>query len=397
MVSADVVIAGGGVAGLLLASALGPKCSAILLEQHNSIPRNKYWLTDISAVQKNPELRSCVDREYDFMDFVSYDGLVATVKGNYCLWDTDRLLNRLEEDARSAGVTILTGPTLYSYLQKRDAIIVRANSNEIKAKLLIDCMGFGSPIVGAKGIAKIKGYYVLHGCEVGVKSDARPIGLDNVLINERPSFFELFPTSKGTAHTAIILPSRIHKPHRSLQTELRFILQKSHYSQQICCVDGPNRKPYFGIVPVGRLRTPALDHILFFGEAGQVNPAASATGLTRMLLVYKELANGIESSLARNALSRRDLFRSIPDYMSRMNRVFQEMLFESLLRFDSDDFRTLVLELRDYPDEIVNDLIFAKFSFGPIKSLRLAGDAILRPRGVVGKHLVKSFSRIMKS
>ena len=83
--------------------------------------------------------------------------------------------------------------------------------------------------------------------------------------------------------------------------------------------------------------------------------------------------------------------------MSRMNRIFQEMLFESLLRFDSDDFRTLVVELRDYPDEIVNDLIFAKFSFGPMKSLRLAGDAILRPRGVVGKHLVKSFSRIMKS
>jgi hypothetical protein len=29
--------------------------------------------------------------------------------------------------------------------------------------------------------------------------------------------------------------------------------------------------------------------------------------------------------------------------------------------------------------------------------LRLAGDAILKPRGVLGKHLVKSFSRIMKS
>jgi flavin-dependent dehydrogenase len=397
MVSADVVIAGGGVAGLLLASALGPKCSVILLEHHDAIPRNKYWLTDISAVQKNPELRSCVDREYEFMDFVAYDGTVATVNGNYCLWDTDRLLSRLEEDMKSAGVTVLTGHTLYSYSQKGDAIIVRANSKEIKAKLLIDCMGFGSPIVGAKGIAKIKGYYVLHGCEVNVTGDVRPIGLDNVLINEQPTFFELFPTSKETAHAAIILPSRVYRPNRSLRTELMFILQKSHYSQQICGVDSPNRQSYFGIVPVGQLRTPALDHILFFGEAGQVNPAASATGLTRMLLVYKELANGIESSLARNALSRRDLLRSIPDYMSRMNRVFQEILFESLLRFDSDDFRSLVVELRDYPDEIVNDLIFAKFSFRPIKSLRLAGDAILKPRGVLGKHLMKSFSRFIKS
>jgi flavin-dependent dehydrogenase len=397
MVSADVVIAGGGVAGLLLASALGPKCSVILLEQHNSIPRNKYWLTDISAVQKNPHLRGCVDREYQFMDFVAYDGLVATISGNYCLWDTERLLSRLEEDARSTGVTLLTGHTLYSYSQQGNAIIVRANSKAIKAKLLIDCMGFGSPIIGAKNVAKIKGYYVLHGCEVGVKNDVRPIGLDNVLINEQPAFFELFPTSKGTAHAAIILPSRAHKPNRSLQTELMFILKKSHYSEQICCVNNPNRRSYFGIVPVGRLRTPALDHILFFGEAGQVNPSASATGLTRMLLVYEELANAIERCLAQNMLRGRDLSRSIPHYMSRMNRVFQEVLFESLLRFDSDDFRTLVLELRDYPDEIVNDLIFAKFSFRPLKSLRLAGDAILKPGGVLGKHLAKSFSRIIKS
>src|SRR5688572_31083615 len=55
----DVIIAGGGVAGLLLASALGPKCSAILLEQHNSIPRSKYWLTDISRSEEHTsELQS---------------------------------------------------------------------------------------------------------------------------------------------------------------------------------------------------------------------------------------------------------------------------------------------------------------------------------------------------
>jgi len=394
MLSTDVVIAGGGVAGLLLASALGPHCSVVLLEQHNSIPRNKYWLTEDLAVSENPELSNCVDRKYDVMDFIAYDRVTAVLKGNYSLWDTERLLSRLEETAKSAGVSILTGHTLYSYSQQNNGIVVRANSQEIKARLLIDCMGFGSPIVGAKAIAKINGYYILHGCEVGLKTDVRPVGLDNVLINKQPAFFELFPTSKGTAHAAIILPSRVHKPSRSIKAELMFILRKSHYSEQIC--PAYSGRSYFGIVPVGRLRTPALDHILFFGEAGQTNPAASATGLTRMLLVYKQLAEAIRSCLMRSALTRSELLKTIPDYMSKMNRVFQEMLFEGLLEFDSDDFRTLVLELREYPADMVNDLIFAKYRFQPIKTLRLAGDAVLKPRGVLGRHLLKSFSRFLK-
>jgi flavin-dependent dehydrogenase len=397
MLSTDVVIAGGGVSGLLMASALSSKCSVVLLEQHDSLPRNKYWLTEEIAVRENPQLGACVDRKYDFLDFVAYDGLTATVKGDYSLWDTNKLLGQLEQDLKSAGVNVLTGHTLYSYSEGRGAIIVRANSEEIRAKLLIDCMGFGSPIVGAKGIATIRGYYIVHGCEVGVTGSIRPIGLDNVAINRQPAFFELFPTSKGTAHAAIILPSRQYKPDRSIKSELMFILRKSHYSEQICCEHSPSQKSYFGIVPVGHLRTPALDRIVFFGEAGQANPAASATGLTRMLLVYRQLAESLERCIERDELQKKDLLRSIPDYMSKMNRVFQEILFESLLSFDSDDFRALVLELQTYPDDIVNDLIFAKFNFRPAKTLRLAADAILRPRGVLGRHVLKSLSRFLKS
>src|SRR6266508_4809029 len=206
MLSTDVVIAGGGVSGLLMASALSSKCSVVLLEQQDCLPRNKYWLTEEIAARENPQLGTCVDRKYDFLDFVAYDGLTATVKGDYSLWDTDKLLGQLEQDLKSAGVKVLTGHTLYSYSQDRNGVVVRANSEEIRARLLVDCMGFGSPIVGAKGIAKIRGYYVLQGCEVGVRGDIRPIGLDNVAINKQPAFFELFPTSRGTAHAAIILP-----------------------------------------------------------------------------------------------------------------------------------------------------------------------------------------------
>jgi len=396
MISTDVVVAGGGISGLLIASALASKFSVILLEQRESLPSNKYWLTDTETVRKNPHLEACVDSYYESMDFVAYDGLTATVKGDYTLWDTNKLITRLEKDAKEAGAEVLTGHTLYSFSHETDAIVVRANSQSIRANLLIDCMGFGSPIVGARNVSTIKGYYIVHGCEVLLKDHSNPVGLDNVVINRHPAFFELFPTAKGTAHAALIMPSHKYKPDRSMSSELDFILRKSHYSKQIAHQPSEERKAYFGIVPVGRLKTAALDRIVFFGEAGQANPAATATALTRMLLVYQELADSIGHCIKQNTLTKHHLTRSMPSYMTRMNRVFQELLFDSLLSFNSDDYRRLVQELKDYPSDVVNDMIFAKFMFRKARMAGIAAHA-LNPGSVVGRHVMKSFARFLRS
>jgi len=392
MLDADVVIAGGGIAGLLIASALAERASVVLIEQADDIPRNKYWLTDAAAATANPSLKTCVDCWYEFLDFVAYDGDTATVRGQYCLWHTDRLTGQLSADVARRGATVLTGHRLYSILEEGRAIVVRANDRVIRARLLIDCMGFGSPLVGAKDVADITGYYVLHGCEIATQGEVRPIALDNVILGRRPTYFEFFPTANQTAHAALILPSRHFRPDRSMKGDLHFILGKSHYAKFICDAASPLRS-YFGIIPVGRLRHPALDRVVFFGEAGQTNPAASATALSRMLHTYRDLAAGIETCLDRDTLTRRDLVRAIPPGMTRMNRVFQESVFENLLSFNSDDFRDLVRDLRLCPDEIVNDLVFARFDFASARSIPLAVQAMLRPRSVLGRHVWRSLAR----
>jgi hypothetical protein len=255
-------------------------------------------------------------------------------------------------------------------------------------------MGFGSPLVSAKNIASITGYYIMYGAEVRIRKDLPPVALDNVIIDRHPAFFELFPSSKGTAHAGIILPARQYRRDRSLKGDLHFILTKSHYSQHVDW-DPKSQKSYFGIIPVGRLHQPALDRIVFFGEAGQANPAASATGLARMLRSYRELAASIVVCLRDDTLMRNQLLHSIPRSMTAMNRIFQETLFESLLSFDSDDFQRLVRDLSQYPHDIINDLVFAEFDFRRVKALRLGLDALLRPGSVLGPHVLKSVSRFL--
>lgn len=396
MLSTDVVVAGGGVSGLLIASALARDFSVVLLEQSDSLPRNKYWLTDAASANGDEFLSSCVDRRYNLLEFLAYDGVRATVGGDYCLWDTGKIIELLSERLLKNGGRLLTGHQLYAFWLEKNGIAIRANTQTLHAKLLIDCMGFGSPIVGAKGVATILGYYILHGCEVPVHDGVRPIALDNVAFSRNPAFFELFPTSQGTAHAALILPSRHYKSERSLSKEFSFILQKSHYAEKIRGAEQTGAK-YFGVVPVGRLHRPALDRIVFFGEAGQANPAASATGLTRMLRTYQDLASGLGRCLKANRLDQGSLLGSVPVYMTRMNRVFQESLFENLLSFDSDDFRRLINELNAYPHQTVNDLLFAEFDFRSPKALRLALDAVLRPHGVLGKNVLRSIARYCTS
>jgi 2-polyprenyl-6-methoxyphenol hydroxylase-like FAD-dependent oxidoreductase len=394
MLTADVIVAGGGISGLLIASALSPHCSVILLEQGERIPKNKYWLTTERVVDRNQEFAHCIDRRYDFMDFVAHDGSSARVDGRYCLWDTPRVIDYLEAELDRLGVKILTGHRLYSFSSSRNEINVRANDETIKARLLVDCMGFGSPLVGAYDVAKITGYYIVHGREVAITHDVPPIALDNVVIGRAPAYFELFPTSYGTAHAALILPARHHKPEISLARELSFILESSHYRTCIDLQKSPATS-YFGIVPVGRLRKTAIDRVAFFGEAAQANPAASATALTRMLDTYKGVAAGLVSCLNTERLDEKNLKEAMPVSMSRMNRVFQETLFESLLTFNSNDFLRLVEDMRDYPNTLTSDLIFADFDFSTAKTARLALDALLRPRGVLGRHMIKAFRRFL--
>ncbi len=393
MLTAEVVVAGGGVSGLLIASALAPDFSVLVIEQRDSLPRNKYWLTNEKVLVENPQFGACVNRRYGFLDFVAYDGLTATVHGNYCLWDTEKLVGHLERELLRHGAQVLTGHRLYSLSTNRGRVAIRASSQTISGRLLIDCMGFGSPIVGAKDVARISGYYILHGREVGTKGVVRPIALDNVAVHKHPAFFELFPTAQGTAHAAIILPSRDYRRCRSIGDELLFILRQSHYSGGINLDVPSQQRSYSGIVPVGRMRKPALDHILFFGEAGQANPAASATGLTRMLHTYRQVALAVGSCLKRDTLNQGDLLSAIPPYMTRMNRIFQESLFESLLLFNSDDFRRLVEDLKEYPAEVINSLLFADFNFGDLRAWRLAADALFRPHRVLGHHVARAVRR----
>lgn len=361
----DIVVLGAGVAGLLIAGELAQRHRVLVLERSESLHCPKYWLTDRASAAANADLETAIDTSYSTMDFIAYDGLTFRATGDYVLWESSRLIDHLANRIKKAGGEIDLGQQFYSIRENRDAIVVMANSRSIRARLVIDCMGYQSPIVFARNVMSVMGYYLLYGATFPLRAAVAPVALHNLMLSDHPGYIEAFPTEDGRLHIVLIVPAAELKPLSSLQSDFTFIVSKSPYAKHIDSPVSPERRFLGGIVPVGRMRRAALDRIFFFGEAGQSNPAASATALTRMLQSYRGISKHLSDCLAADSVSARDL-GAVKQPVGGTNQRLQRALFRSILHWRSDDFRTVIDELVRLDDtELVNHLVFGDLSEAP--------------------------------
>jgi hypothetical protein len=369
----DVIVLGAGISGLLLASALSADHRVLVLEKANTLGSSKYWLTDHNCSAFNPELSAGIDSVYPHMDFIGYDRTSYRCQGPYVLWDKDGLVGLLQAKIAANRGTFLTGHHFYSYFVNPSSCTVLANDKSFSTRLIIDCMGYASPIIYAKNVIDIYGYYLLYGATFFSSRPIDPVALHNVALDKHPAYIEAFPTRDARLHLTVIIPSKTARSVGSLKEQFAFITRKSTYASFI---DTHKGSPEFlgGIIPVGMMRRRAIDRLFFFGEAGQFNPPASATALTRMLYTYKATAKFLTEKLRTNSLSRRDLNHGPPAF-NWFNRRFQLGLFEGILRWDSDDFSSVLGELRRTGDDsLVNDIMFGSLGASSV----LSPPAVLR-------------------
>lgn len=386
----DIVILGAGIAGLLVGSELSKKHSVLILEKEKDLPRNKYWLTDKISLSMNADFGHCVDSEYHHMDYIAYDGTNYRCMGEYCLWDTTKLLAHLKRIIELNGGSIVTSHRFFGYRDNGDHLSLFANDSVFCARLAIDCMGYASPLIHTCNVVSIAGYYILHGATIALREPIDPIGLHNLLLDSKATYIEVFPSSDNMAHIVLIMPDKAKSSPSGISSDFDFITQQSPYRKYFHGSDRVNQLS--GIIPVGMLRKKALNRIYFFGEAGQVHPAATATGLTRMLMKYKETCDFLSEKLQEDALDRHSLELNSVDCLSPYNRRLHLHLFKTLVTWNSRDFRRLILDFNRLDNhDFVNDVIFGSLDIK--KYLRGQGLASLinSGSGIILKSLVKSF------
>lgn len=355
---ADVVVLGAGISGLLIGSELARHHDVVILEKAETLPDTKYWLTDQGSVDLNPDLAPAVDSIYPAMAFTAYDGTSYLAPGNFHMWDSSRLLGALTTQLAERNGRILFGQRFYSFHTDRQKAVVYANDSRIECRLVIDCMGVESPIIYAKHVADVIGFYLLYGATFRLQGSITPVALHNLMLSHQPAWVEAFPTADSRLHLVLILPTAKLRPVSDLKADFQFIATKSPYAAHIASTTA-DRRFLGGVVPVARIRKRALDRVFFYGEAGQVNPAASATALTRMLYNRRALANHLSECLRLDTLDSAALANHHAPAVGPLNQKIQRALFRGILQWDSDDYLRIVRELIALDDaRFANHLMF---------------------------------------
>ncbi len=317
------------------------------------------------------------------MEFIAFDDSEFSLKGEYAVWNTEKTVKVLSDVVKNNGGVISLDDSFFSLKYTTNRICIKTSQADYLARLSIDCMGYSSPIVHAKGIVKIYGYYILHGMLMEMSKVLNPVGLHNVMLQREPSFLEVFPLNRDRAYVTVIKPLSSLTEKSNIQRDFKFITRDTRYKDVLKVIPAGSEKgrnvesSHFvgGVVPVGRLQKTALDRIFFYGLSAQVNPAASATALTRILENYVGVAARIQHQLDCNKLQSHDLKPCLLAHLNGFNRSFQLSLFKDILHWNSDDFRLLIEWMNELDGQIVHDMIFSQLRVRDLpilKSLKFA-------------------------
>ncbi|PIE84869.1 hypothetical protein CSA08_04965 [Candidatus Gracilibacteria bacterium] len=362
----DIIIAGAGISGLLLADGLSKRFKVLVIEEKIDIKDDKFWVTTEDCLKGNERFLECIDNKFDQMLFSDAYGKSYEIKGKYILWNTLKLQNILKNNIILNGGVFALGEKFCGYNNESNYITVFSNDKRYNARLLIDCMGYKSPLILSEDIIKIRGYYLIYGAKIKLKRNITPICLSNYILSKSPCFFEVFPTSQKEAYAVLLKPVRGFNSPRDLSKDFSFFIKKSIYSKYF---NSEINNIIKGIVPVGTVKKKALNRILFFGESAQNNPSATGTCLTHLFRNYNDFIHFIEQSFDKNTFSARELSK-VPEIMNDFSRKLQMIMFEELLDSNSKRFSSYIGYLPKISDETINTFLFGNIYLKDVVSIK---------------------------
>lgn len=366
----DAIIIGAGISGLFLALELSKYCKVLVIEKKDQ-PLYKYWLTGENLSIEHKWLLNCVDRKFTTMDFIAFDGTTYRANGSSILWESNKLVNSLIEQLNLKKIKIEFSKKFYSYSLCREKIIAFYGDKSSSAKILVDCTGSDSIVASAENCFQPMGYYVVYGCKVGLKKQIKPVALHNISLNKNIHFFEILPTSNGTAHSLLICPVSSIVDNTNIIQSYNDIVHQTAYSHYIdtCFND------YYGVIPVGSMKRKSLNRIFFWGEAAQVQPPASAMCLHRVIKTYKQVAANIANCIHTDKVSARDLSKCAVN-ISYFSRIVQKKIFNCFIKINHNGFKKMILNFQKMDQDLLKKCIIGEINLSDILSIRRASDLI---------------------
>lgn len=357
----EIVVVGGGPAGLLTAAYLAERHSVALIERGVLGETTKYWATSQRRLEKHG-LGDCVLYRPSSMIVGTFLGSYLKISGDLVVVDDHLLMKHLVERCRLRGVLLVQQCSLLNISWSDTRLHVQTTLNSYVTRLVVDASGGLSPIAATFRLHKLYGFFSVYGALLrNIKLNTKEMVLAYVEhLGDPPPIIEVYPCGHDTAYCCVFLYSKqLMSPHN---LEATFRTYCSHNSFFSISDQTEMVMPKMGAIPIGRVRRQHLAGILPMGEAGLVQPPLLGSAFNEVLEYCQEVCSHI-SRILRDTSG----IPTKPSYpyplLKRLQDRLQLRLMRALLNGNVEAFERLVRIMSKLPSETVYDFCSNELSW----------------------------------
>ncbi len=315
----DIIIAGGGPAGMSAAAELSKNHTVLLVEQKVPGTTNATWYTYGDRVEEL-ELQEAIAFRGDHLHFVA-PNFQHDMKDDCVVVDHNKVMQIWMDRAKDNGAQIRQ-ETFEDYKNINGGVQITTNKDQYQAKLLIDATGGMSKIVAKNKLVKRVDAWVIYGARIKIPT-----------AQERPTRIEYYPLNdKDNTYIGV---------HPYNDTETNFYIFKGQNNtygdpsdlkdkfKKVLDDEFPNAEilqPLQGTIPSGILKKYALDNVIFWGASGMMNPDGCGMGFNEIIRQLKTFSAEISRAIKANRVDQKSLTR-----VARSLRDVETMHFQRII------------------------------------------------------------------
>ncbi len=321
----DIIIAGGGPAGLTVAGELAATFRVAIIEKNEPGHTSATWYSYADRAEKYG-LNDAVVFRTKHIRFVA-PSVTHYMKDDCVVFDHQKVMQILLDRAVGNGAVIIKD-IFEDYEYTDDRVIVKTEGGTYRAKLLIDATGMQSPILKKHGLVKRKDAWVIYGGRFKNAPEKFTAELEYYPVNDdENTYVGVHPLKDGEASVYLFRGKvdTFGNPGELKDMFAEFATNNLPGAEMVETLQGT--------IVSGTLKKYALDRIVFFGSSGMLNPDACGMGFNEILMKHRQFADGITKAMRENLLDSRSLENIALGLRDRETINFQRIIGAFSLSF----------------------------------------------------------------